>query len=108
MKLLKFIIPLICLLSMAGFEIVRDMSFFYEVDSTDMAVLSNLSEEDASGKETKSSGNPFYELDIDFEELAHSFFLRETIWFEIIRAHDLNYQLLEQKVILPPPESLFS
>jgi hypothetical protein len=108
MKLLKHLIPFICILSMIGFEAVRDLSFFYEVDSTDMAVLTNMSEEDSTGKENKSGGNSLYELDIDFEELAISFYLREIVWFEIIRAHDLRYQLLEQKVVLPPPELLFS
>lgn len=108
MKFVKFIIPFICLLSMVGFETVRDLSFFYEVDSTDMAVLTNLSEEDNTGKENKSGGNSLYELDIDFEEISTSSTLREIVWFKIICAHDLRYQLLEQKVVLPPPEQMFS
>jgi len=109
MKFFKFIVPFICLISMIGFEVVRDLSFFYKVNSTDLAVLSNMAEEeDATGKESKSGGNTLYELDIDFEELASIFYIRETVWFEIISAHDLKYQLLEQKVVIPPPEFLFS
>ncbi|MBK6524800.1 MAG: hypothetical protein IPG07_04130 [Crocinitomicaceae bacterium] len=108
MKVIKFIIPFICILSMVGFEVVRDMSFFYDLDSNDMAVLSNMSEEDHSERESKTASNTLYELDIDFEELAHSSFFREAVWFEIICAHDLKYDRLEQKVIIPPPEFLFS
>lgn len=93
---------------MIGFEVVRDMSFFYDLDSNDMAVLSNMSEEDQTEHESKTAGNTLYELDIDFEELANTSFMREAIWFQIICAHDLNYDRLEQKVILPPPEFLFS
>lgn len=91
---------------MVGFEAARDMSFFYDLDSNDIAVLSTMSEEDQTEKEGKPSGNPLFELDIDFEELSQSSYLREAIWFEIIAAHDLKYDLLEQKVILPPPEQI--
>ncbi|MBI3133888.1 MAG: hypothetical protein HYZ14_04355 [Bacteroidetes bacterium] len=108
MKLFRFILPLVCIIALLGLEVVRDMSFFYEVDSTDMAVLSSLSEEDSPGKENENKGSTFYEMDVDFEELAYLFFLRETVWFKILSAHDLSYQLLEQKVIIPPPEGLFS
>ncbi len=93
---------------MVGFETVRDMSFFYEIDSSDLAVLSNMSEEDQSERETNSNGNSLYELDVDLEDLAYSSYLRESVWLEIMDAHDLHYDRLEQKVILPPPEVLFS
>ena len=89
---------------MIGFEVVRDMSFFYKLDSNEVALLNTMTEEDHSEQETKPAGNFLYELDIDFEELVNCSFLREAIWFDIIVAHDLKYDLLEQKVILPPPE----
>lgn len=92
---------------MTGFETVRDLSFFSDIDSNDIAVLSNMSEEDQT-EHHNSNGNSLYELDVDLEELAYSSFLREAVWLEIMEAHDLHYDRLDQKVILPPPEVLFS
>lgn len=107
MQKLRLLITLVCIVSMTGFEVVRDLSVFSKADSSDVVVLSFMNEEDQSDSEGQSGGMQF-ELDIDLMEFNDACFFKEIVRLEIFSAHDLSYQLLEQKVVLPPPELLIS
>lgn len=88
---------------MLSFEVVRDFSYFYPPDPSVMTVLSTVTEEDISEREHEASKGGV-ELDIDFEEILTAQFISANIVVEIFEAHDLLYIILEQKIILPPPE----
>lgn len=104
MTKMKVLIAAVCIFAMAGFEVARDLSIFFEVDSDDVAMLSTMTEEDQSEKESKAEGSTVLELDIDYEELSGSFFMRACVSMIVMSDHALSYLLLEQKVIIPPPE----
>lgn len=103
MRPFKFILSLLFLFAMVGFEVSRDMTILWKTETVDTSILSNINEEDHS-KEEKTADESKFEMDVNIHDLRVSSMIREMIKIDIIKAHHVNYEFLEQKVLLPPPE----
>ena len=89
---------------MVGFEVSRDLTILTKTKSSLSTILTELLEEDNCKKEGKTGNSSLIELDADVISFRATSQVRESIKINIIASCDLKYELLEQKVIIPPPE----
>lgn len=96
------------LFTMVGFEVLNDMTVFRDIESVETADVEDLNEKYKGERESESETESKSEIELTFHDLRDLSFIREKIKTITIFAHDINYLLLEQKIIIPPPEFCFS
>ena len=93
---------------MVGFEVLSDLVIFHDVEISENIDAEDLTEKYKGEKESENMEDSNTEIQLTFHALQDQAFIREKIKTITIIAHDINYLLLEQKIIIPPPEFCFS
>lgn len=103
-KIVKIIISVAFLFIMVGFEAARDLTIITKNKAALSTILTELIEEDNCKKDGKPGNSTLFDFEADILEFRATSQLREAIKVNMIVACDLNFELLEQKVLLPPPK----
>lgn len=93
-------------MTFVSLEVMRDCGCLGQSNSAELSELEDLLEEVIEKEAGEKTGSGWFEIDITFDEQCQCSYLRELIYNRILNAHDLKYDRLDQKVVLPPPEFL--
>jgi len=93
---------------MVGFEVLNNIIAFHKIEVAEFSDLEDLTEKYQAEKESENSSQSRHTVELSQHDLICFSSMREFVKILMIVAHDINYQLLDQKVIQPPPELSFS
>mgnify|MGYP001562553932 CR=1 FL=1 len=96
------------LFTMIGFEVLNNITVYHTVENAEISDIEDVTEKYKSEREGESSEESRHAPELTLHDLCRFASMREFVKVTTIVACDLNYQLLEQKVVSPPPEFSFS
>lgn len=108
MNYFKITVAYIFLTTMVGFEVLNNVTDFHKMENAEISDIEDLSEKFEAEKKSENSVESRHTLELSHHDLCSFASMREFVKITTIVAHDLKYQILEQKVIQPPPEFSFS
>jgi len=93
---------------MVSYEVLNNITTFHKIEVAEFSDFEDLTEKYQAEKECENSPETKHTVELSYQDFIYFASIREFVKITTFVAHDINYQLLEQKIIQPPPEFCLS